>query len=46
VTRKAARGGESPEGLAELERRLGHRFANPDLARQAITHRSFGTPHN
>jgi len=46
VTRKAARGGESPEGLAELERRLGHRFANPELARQAITHRSFGTPHN
>jgi ribonuclease-3 len=46
VTRKAARGGESPEGLAELERRLGHKFANPELARQAVTHRSFGTPHN
>lgn len=46
MTRKAARGGESPEGLAELERRLGHHFADPALARQALTHRSFGTPHN
>ena len=46
MTRKAARGGDSPEGLAELERRLGHHFANPELARQALTHRSFGTPHN
>jgi ribonuclease-3 len=47
VTRKAARGGGPPaEGLAELERRLGHRFGNPELARQAVTHRSFGTPHN
>src|SRR5204863_6388016 len=34
------------EGLAEVERRLGHTFANPDLARQALTHRSFGAPHN
>jgi ribonuclease-3 len=46
VTRKAARGGESPEGLAELGRRLGHKFGNPELARQALTHRSFGAPHN
>jgi ribonuclease-3 len=46
VTRKAARSGETPEGLADLERRLGHRFANPELARQAVTHRSFGAPHN
>ena len=46
MTRKAARGAESLEGLAELERRLGHSFANPDLARQALTHRSFGAPHN
>jgi len=45
VTRKSARGGDL-EGLAEIERRLGHRFGNPDLARQALTHRSFGTPHN
>jgi len=45
VTRKAARGGDL-EGLAEIERLLGHRFGNPDLARQALTHRSFGTPHN
>lgn len=46
MTRKAARGGAPPEGLAELERRLGHKFANPDLAGQALTHRSFGAPHN
>jgi ribonuclease-3 len=46
VTRRAGRSAESLEGLAELERRLGHRFASPDLARQALTHRSFGTPHN
>jgi ribonuclease-3 len=45
VSRKA-RGGEPLEGLAELERRLGHPFANPELARQALTHRSYGTPHN
>jgi len=46
VTRKAARGGDASEGLAELERRLGYQFANPELARQALTHRSHGTPHN
>jgi ribonuclease-3 len=46
VTRKAARGTKPPEGLAELERHLGHRFAAPELAVQALTHRSFGAPHN
>lgn len=46
MTRKPARGGGSPEGHAELERRLGHEFAHPELARQALTHRSFGAPHN
>src|SRR5204862_3100163 len=46
VTRKAARGGDASEGLAELERRLGHTFRNPELARQSLTHRSHGTPHN
>jgi ribonuclease-3 len=45
VTRRAARGGDL-EGLAEIERRLGHTFGNPDLARQALTHRSFGAQHN
>ncbi|HET7549299.1 MAG TPA: ribonuclease III [Usitatibacter sp.] len=29
-----------------MERHLGHRFVAPDLARQALTHRSFGAPHN
>jgi ribonuclease-3 len=29
-----------------LERKLGHAFANPALLNQALTHRSFGTPHN
>jgi len=46
VTRKAARGAEAPKDLAELERRLGHAFNDPGLAGQALTHRSFGTPHN
>ena len=46
MTRKAGRSAEPLEGLAELERRLGHAFASPELARQALTHRSFGTPHN
>ena len=46
MTRKPARGGESLQGLAELERGLGHTFTNPDLARQALTHRSFGAAHN
>ncbi len=45
MTRKASRGGDASD-LVELERRLGHKFGNPDLARQALTHRSFGTPHN
>ena len=46
MTRKRSPGGPPIEGLTELERRLGHRFATPELARQALTHRSFGTPHN
>ncbi len=29
-----------------LERRLGHRFARPELLGQALTHRSHGSPHN
>lgn len=29
-----------------LETRLGHRFAEPALLTQALTHRSFGLPHN
>lgn len=29
-----------------LERRIGHRFANAVLLEQALTHRSFGSPHN
>jgi ribonuclease-3 len=45
VTRKAARGAKVSD-LADLESRLGHSFKDPDLARQALTHRSFGTPHN
>ena len=46
MTRRKGPRGDAPEGLEELERRLGHRFANPALASQALTHRSFGTPHN
>jgi ribonuclease-3 len=29
-----------------LEAALGHGFARPELLRQALTHRSFGAPHN
>jgi len=29
-----------------LEERLGHRFRDPGLLEQALTHRSFGSPHN
>jgi ribonuclease-3 len=46
VTRRPARGAASLDGLPDLERRLGHPFANPELARQALTHRSHGAPHN
>lgn len=29
-----------------LQHRIGHSFSNPELLRQALTHRSFGQPHN
>jgi ribonuclease-3 len=45
VSRRQSRSAEVSD-LAELESRLGHKFSNADLARQALTHRSFGTPHN
>ena len=35
-----------PGALAELERVLGHHFSQPELARQALTHRSFCARHN
>ncbi len=31
---------------ARLEERLGHRFRHGELLEQALTHRSFGVPHN
>ena len=34
------------ENLAALERELGHTFGNPQLALQALTHRSFASAHN
>jgi len=39
-------GALAPEGLARLEEALGHRFADPAHAARALTHRSYGTPHN
>lgn len=33
-------------GIERLESRLGHRFQRAALLEQALTHRSFGTPHN
>jgi ribonuclease-3 len=32
--------------IARLEERLGHRFERTSLLEQALTHRSFGSPHN
>ena len=32
--------------VSALERRLGHRFRSAALFEQALTHRSFGSPHN
>jgi ribonuclease-3 len=32
--------------LDRLQQRLGHRFADPGLLRLALTHRSYGQPHN
>ena len=45
MSRRQSRSAEVSD-LAELESRLGHKFSNAELARQALTHRSFGTPHN
>ena len=32
--------------LDRLQESIGYRFNNPDLLREALTHRSFGQPHN
>lgn len=32
--------------LERIQQRLGYRFKQPDLLVQALTHRSFGSPHN
>ncbi len=32
--------------LQAIERAIGYRFRQPELVRQALTHRSFGEPHN
>ena len=43
----------TPPGMAKLEKRMGYRFSNKNLLRQALTHRSYifeyedqGLPHN
>jgi ribonuclease-3 len=36
----------APPPLEGLERRIRHRFANRALFEQALTHRSYGSPHN
>ena len=33
-------------GNEALSRRIGYEFRDPDLLRRALTHRSYGTPHN
>src|SRR5437764_3845447 len=41
------RSGEVCASMADtIGQRLGHSFRQPDLLRQALTHRSYGTPHN
>jgi hypothetical protein len=35
-----------PMKAQRLEAALGHGFGRPELLRQALTHRSFGSPHN
>ena len=45
MSRRQSRSAEVSD-LADLESRLGHKFSNAEIARQALTHRSFGTPHN
>jgi ribonuclease-3 len=32
--------------LERLQREIGYRFSRPELLREALTHRSYGTPHN
>lgn len=32
--------------LDALQQAIGHRFTRPELLQQAVTHRSFGSPHN
>ena len=32
--------------MAPLARQIGHDFAQPDLLRTALTHRSYGVPNN
>lgn len=36
----------SASTLEDAQRRLGHHFRTPALLTQALTHRSFGSPHN
>jgi ribonuclease III len=38
--------GRPGSALQALQQRLGHSFAQPELLRRALTHRSFGADHN
>ena len=44
--RRPPRSSASGGGRTALERALGHRFRNAALLEQALTHRSYGSPHN
>jgi ribonuclease-3 len=33
-------------GSGDFELSIGHRFSDPELLRRALTHRSYGAPHN
>lgn len=45
-TRHRAPAGAADKTLSALEARLGHRFTEPALLRQALTHRSHSADHN
>lgn len=38
--------GPAKNSISDLQRTLGHRFADETLLRQALTHRSYGQPNN
>ena len=46
VSAASAASPQESTGLLGLQERLGHRFADAALLQRALTHRSYGVPHN